>query len=67
MCGKTANAFGSTFAFFQPHKAKLKMQNSYQATAPRQWTNQDKKEGYAHNKVLPQWGLTSHYETFCLI
>lgn len=32
------NAFGSTFAFFQSHKAQQKMQKSYQANAPRQDT-----------------------------
>ena len=33
MTTKIANAFGSTFAFLQSHKAQQKMQKSYQATA----------------------------------
>jgi hypothetical protein len=57
-----ANAFGSTFAFFQAHNAKQKMQKSYQANARQT----DEQKGYAYNKVLPQWGLTFLYETFVL-
>jgi len=30
----------------------------------KQQTNSDKKESRTANKVLPQWGLTSFYETF---
>ncbi|MDY0090948.1 MAG: hypothetical protein RBR78_11365 [Flavobacteriaceae bacterium] len=36
MTNRQSNAFGSTFAFLQPHKAKQKMQKCYQANAPRQ-------------------------------
>ncbi len=32
---RKSNAFGSTFAFFQPHKSQTKMQKSYQANAPK--------------------------------
>jgi len=36
MTNTIANAFGSTFAFLQTHKAQQKMQKSYQATAQGQ-------------------------------
>jgi len=36
MTNRIANAFGSTFAFLQTHKAQQKMQKSYQANAQGQ-------------------------------
>jgi hypothetical protein len=36
MTNNSANAFGGTFAFLQPHKAKQKKQKSHQANAPSQ-------------------------------
>ncbi|MDI9312895.1 MAG: hypothetical protein QM535_21980 [Limnohabitans sp.] len=42
---KSAHAFGSTFAFLQPHKANKKMQKSYQVNAQKhrkQWTTEQR-------------------------
>jgi len=53
----TANAFGSTFAFFQPHKAKLKMQKSYQATARQDTKNNTTERTTTDNKGLAKCGV----------
>lgn len=39
---RQSDIFGSTFVFLPAHKAKLKMQKSYQANAPQQPDTTDK-------------------------
>lgn len=62
----TAKAFGSTFAFFQPHKTKLKIQKSYQATARQKTKNNTTERTTTDNTVLPKWRQKCYYETFVL-
>jgi hypothetical protein len=51
-----ANAFGGTFAFLQPHKAKQKKQKSHQANAPRQ-TQNDNEQTRQRRRAAANSGL----------
>lgn len=56
------------FAFFQTHKAKQKMQKSYQTNAPKTLQTMDSRAMInrtpAGNSGLAKWRVTCFYETF---